>query len=201
PTPALFPYTTLFRSLARTVEADQAHGLPRVDGEVHVVQGEEGVGELLALQGREHQLLERVVMAQRELLGDVLDAHHLAVGGDGRGVGHGVDRGAHRSAPVTVPGRSAAWSARRGRCRPRRWRRRSAVPPTTGRRAPRARPAAGPRRRRRPRAGRSARRRRGTARRRWSAGSTGTATPRASRRSLPRPSRSGTAPGRARWRP
>src|SRR5699024_5171866 len=187
--------------LARAVEADQPHGLAGVDGEVHVLEREEAVGELLALQSGEHQLLERMVVAQGELLGDVLDAHHLAVGGDRGGFGHGLDVRAHRGAPLPVPGRSAAWSARRRRRRARPSARRSAAPPTTGRTVRRGSPATGPRGSPGPRAARTARTRRGTAPPRWSAGSAGTATTRGSRRWRPGPSRSGTAPGRARWRP
>ena len=112
------------RRLAGAVEADQPHRLAGVDGEVHVVQRHEGVGELLALQRREHQLLEGAVVAQGEALGDVLDAHHLPVGGDRGGAGHVLDLRGHRSPPLTVPGRSAASTARRPRCPGRTPRRR-----------------------------------------------------------------------------
>ena len=59
------------RALARAVQAHQPDRLALLDGERHVVDGQERVRELLLARHRDAHLLEGAVVAQRERLGDV----------------------------------------------------------------------------------------------------------------------------------
>ena len=67
------------RALAGAVEAHQADRLALLDGEGHVVEGEEGVADVLAARGGHGHLLEGAVVAQRELLRDVVARRSTSV--------------------------------------------------------------------------------------------------------------------------